>query len=101
MVRSDDAHLAGLLPPQGASAKGFRLLDETGLQRAADYSGSTARVNTKTAPCLNGMKLGKTHGRWPGITRMLGSFTHLLYGLKLEKVSYGASWFELCRKKLF
>src|ERR671914_605438 len=26
----------------------------------------------------NGMKLGSTHARWPGITQMLGTFTHLL-----------------------
>jgi len=27
----------------------------------------------------NGMKLGRTQARWPGITRMLGSVKHLLY----------------------
>jgi hypothetical protein len=30
-----------------------------------------------------------------------GDGRFIVVGLKLEKVSYGASWFELCRKELF
>jgi hypothetical protein len=39
---------------------------------------------------------GASFGKIPGVIEMCGP----LLGLKLEKMSYGASWFELCRKRL-